>query len=118
FFFENSSVGYVCGESGFIVKLHSYVTEVNQASTIVPSEFGLTQNYPNPFNPSTKIAFDLPKQSFVRLKVFDITGREVAVLVNKDLHAGSYSVDFSGEGFTSGVYLYRIEAGDFIRTKR
>ncbi len=86
--------------------------------TMVPDKFELSQNYPNPFNPTTKINFSLPKQSFVTLRIFDITGREVAKLLNEVKPTGVYSVDFNGADFASGVYFYRIEAADFVDTKR
>ena len=85
---------------------------------IIPEGFALEQNYPNPFNPSTTIQYDLPVAGFVTLKVFDVLGREVAVLVQEYLKAGQYNVTFNAEGLPSGVYLYRIQAGDFVATKR
>lgn len=84
----------------------------------IPQKFALNQNYPNPFNPSTKISFDIPKQTFVTLKVYDISGREVAKLANGEYTPGAYSVVFDASKFASGVYFYRITAGDFIETKR
>ncbi|MCB0725553.1 MAG: T9SS type A sorting domain-containing protein [Ignavibacteriae bacterium] len=88
---------------------------VNQG---IPEKFGLNQNYPNPFNPSTKISFDIPKQSHVSIKIYDITGREIAKLINQQFSAGSYTVDFNGAKFASGVYFYRLEADGFVETKR
>ncbi len=84
----------------------------------IPERFSLSQNYPNPFNPTTKISFDVSKQSFVTLKIYDIAGREVAKLVNGNLTAGTYAVDFNGSALSSGVYFYRIEANEFVQTKR
>jgi hypothetical protein len=84
----------------------------------VPSSYSLSQNYPNPFNPVTKIAFSLPKNSDVKLVVFDILGREVATLVNDYRTAGTHSIEFNASNLASGVYLYRIEAGDFKDVKR
>ena len=75
-----------------------------------PDNFQLHQNYPNPFNPSTKISFTIPKGSFVTLKVYDITGREVKTLINEYKQSGSYEAEFSGSEMTSGVYYYRLEA--------
>ncbi|MFA6470222.1 MAG: T9SS type A sorting domain-containing protein [Bacteroidota bacterium] len=86
-------------------------------ATIV-TEYGLDQNYPNPFNPSTKIAFALPQNGNVTLKVFDAIGREVAVLVNEYKDAGRYSVDFNASRLSSGIYIYRLQAGDKTMTKR
>ncbi|MCX6159753.1 MAG: C25 family cysteine peptidase [Ignavibacteriae bacterium] len=84
----------------------------------IPTEFSLAQNYPNPFNPVTKINYSVPRQSIVTMKVFDILGREVAVLVNDNLKPGYYSVDFDGSNFASGVYFYKLEAGVFSDVKR
>ncbi|MBN8569672.1 MAG: T9SS type A sorting domain-containing protein [Ignavibacteria bacterium] len=86
--------------------------------SLIPEKFELSQNYPNPFNPTTKINFAVPKQSFVSIKVFDVTGREVANLVNDMKAPGYHTVDFNASSFASGVYFYRIEAADFKDTKR
>ncbi len=84
----------------------------------IPSEFTLYQNYPNPFNPSTVIQFELPKAGHVNLKVFDILGKEVAALVNEEKQPGVYRVVFTAEGLSSGVYIYRIQNGSSIYTKK
>jgi len=78
----------------------------------------LRQNYPNPFNPSTTIKYELPRSSEVRLSVYDMLGREVAILVNERMNAGVHEVKFDGSGLASGVYLYRMWAGEFVATKR
>jgi hypothetical protein len=85
---------------------------------VIPNDFGLRQNYPNPFNPSTTIRYELPKSSIVRLSVYDILGREVSVLVNGRKDPGVYEVKFDPLGLASGVYFYRLQAGDFTQTKR
>lgn len=82
-------------------------------SSEIPSEFKLYENYPNPFNPSTAIKFDIPANSFVRLVVYDITGKEAAVLLNENKPAGSYETTWSGKEFSSGVYFARLEAGSY-----
>jgi hypothetical protein len=84
----------------------------------IPKEFSLSQNYPNPFNPTTNIKFDIPKNSFVKIKIYDILGKEVETLVNKELTAGSYSVDWNGTPYSSGIYFYRFESESFTSTKR
>ena len=84
----------------------------------LPKEFNLSQNFPNPFNPVTKINFALPKQGFVSLKIYDITGREVQTLVSEVKQAGYYSVDFNGSSLSSGVYFYRIQSNNFVSVKR
>jgi hypothetical protein len=86
--------------------------------TEIPVEYKLAQNYPNPFNPSTKISFALPKQGFVSLKVYDVTGKEVAKLVNEVKAAGFYNIEFNASSLSSGVYFYRIDAGDFVQTRK
>jgi len=83
-----------------------------------PEKFMISQNYPNPFNPTTKINFALPKQGFVTLKIYDITGREMQTLVREVKQAGYYSVDFNGASLSSGVYFYRIQSNDFVSVKR
>jgi hypothetical protein len=84
----------------------------------VPLVFALLQNYPNPFNPSTTMKYELPKSSMVRLSVYDMLGREVSVLVSKRMDAGVHEVKFDGSNLASGVYFYRLQAGDFVQAKR
>jgi len=84
----------------------------------IPEAFSLSQNYPNPFNPTTNIKFAIPQASFVTLKVYDMLGREVASLISENMTAGSYTVDWNALNFTSGVYFYKISAGNFTDTKR
>ncbi len=96
----------------------SLVTGISNNITSVPETYSLSQNYPNPFNPTTKINFSVPKQGFVSLKIYDVTGKEVMNLVNEQKAAGSYEVDFNGSNFSSGVYFYRIESGEFRDVKR
>ena len=83
-----------------------------------PKIFGLSQNYPNPFNPSTKISWQLPVSSYVSLKIYDILGNELITLVNEQKEAGYYEINFNGSAFTSGFYVYRLTAGDFVSTKK
>ncbi|MCX6162061.1 MAG: exo-alpha-sialidase [Ignavibacteriae bacterium] len=83
-----------------------------------PKTYSMSQNYPNPFNPVTKISFNVPKQAFVSLKVFDALGREVSNLVDAVKEPGSYSVDFNGAELTSGVYFYRLQSAEFTDIKR
>ncbi len=84
----------------------------------IAEKYSLKQNYPNPFNPSTKIEFSTPKADYVRLNVFDITGREVAEIVNKNLAAGSYEYQFDGAKLSSGVYFYTLKTEHFASTKK
>ena len=83
-----------------------------------PNEFHLYQNYPNPFNPTTTISFNLPKQSHITLKVYNILGQEVAILMNEVKSAGSYREVFNASSLPSGVYVYKLTAGSYIETKK
>jgi hypothetical protein len=91
---------------------------VTGVETETPDEFALMQNYPNPFNPSTTIKFEIARPSDVKLAVYTSDGREVAVLVNERREAGSYQVKVDGSNLSSGVYFYRINAGDFVQTRK
>lgn len=95
----------------------SILTDVNDESAGV-NDFSLEQNFPNPFNPSTRINYQIAKDNFVTLKVYDIIGNEVAALVNNQQPAGKYSVDFNSANLPSGVYLYRLQAGNYIQTRK
>lgn len=87
-------------------------------STEVPTVFSLAQNYPNPFNPVTSIKYTVPKQSLVKLIIYDIIGREVATLVNEMKTPGNYAVNFDASNYSSGVYFYRMDAGEFNDVKK
>lgn len=98
-------------------------TDVDDAGSRLPSSYALHQNYPNPFNPSTTIAFDLPRQSSVRLEVFDLLGRRVAVLADQEFAAGSHRVDWNGRAadgraVASGVYLYRLSTDHVVESRK
>ena len=94
------------------------VIGIQPISNFVPDKFDLFQNYPNPFNPTTKIKFDIPKQSFVKIKIYDVTGRLVANLVNQVMNIGRYVADWDASNYPSGVYFYHIEAGDYSFSKK
>jgi ligand-binding sensor domain-containing protein len=96
----------------------SEITSVCKPRPAVPKEFGLSQNHPNPFNPKTVISYQLPVISKVSLKVYDILGRTVATLVDREKAAGSYSVAFDASKLSSGVYFYRLEAGTYGETRK
>ena len=83
-----------------------------------PVRFVLDQNYPNPFNPATVISYQLPASSLVSLDVFDMTGRKVATLVNGQVPAGEHQVTFNAASLSSGMYMYRLQAGTQIMTKK
>ena len=99
--------------------ISNVVSDVNEPE-IIPNTFSLSQNYPNPFNPSTKIRYSIPTGANVELKVYDILGREVAVLVKEYKQAGNYEVEFSttGKSISSGIYFYKLTAGNFSSVKK
>ena len=84
----------------------------------IPTAYVLNQNYPNPFNPGTTIEFEVPKTGQVSLKVYDITGREVATLVDGVRAVGSYSIPFDASGLSSGVYFYKLQAGEYFAVRK
>jgi hypothetical protein len=96
-----------------IVKLATGVSGNN----IEIKNFSISQNYPNPFNPNTIISYQIPKSGFVTLKIYDVLGNEIAVLVNRDQNPGSYDISFDGSNLSGGVYFYTINSGDFRETK-
>jgi len=106
----------------------SFITSevgINSIKGKIPTDFYLYTNYPNPFNPSTKIKFDIPKSSYVKLIVYDVLGRELKTLINEKLNAGRYETHWDGSSYPSGVYFYRIAihsdklmTGDFVDVKK
>ena len=121
--FTDNNNGTAVGNLGTIMKTTNggsvYVT---QLSDLIPEIFSLFQNYPNPFNPTTKIKFKLSRleteANYVRLIIFDALGREVITLINDRLEAGDYEIEFNGGDFPSGVYFYKLEAGNYSEVKR
>jgi hypothetical protein len=109
---------YHYGYNGVFRRPIGELAGIERVSTKTTEKFSLSQNYPNPFNPNTRINFDIPKQSEVKIIVYDILGREVATLVNEQLKHGTYEVEFDGSNFSSGVYYYKLIAGDFIVTRK
>ena len=117
--FLNSLTGYVCGDSGVVLKTtDAGLTFINPISSLNPGKFSMYQNYPNPFNPTTNIKFDLPKSGFVKLTIYDALGREVTTLVNSEMKAGSYNADWDASNFSSGIYFYKLKSGDYFQTKK
>lgn len=97
---------------------YTYANFTDVEKNNIPLAFGLDQNYPNPFNPTTTIKFSIPSESFVYLKVFDVIGREVAVLVNEEKIPGNYEVKLDASSLASGVYFYVIKASNYIQAKK
>jgi len=104
--------------SGFLAYKSAIVTDVYDEHEIIPTVYKLNQNYPNPFNPSTIINYQIPEEGFVTLKVYDILGNEVKILVNENKPVGSYNIRFDASGLASGMYIYRLTAGKYISTKK
>jgi len=95
---------------------NTYAGIINTSNEI-PTVYSLSNNYPNPFNPSTNIKFGIPKDGFVSMKVYDITGREVSNLISQQMKAGQYEVNFNASAISSGVYFYRLNVNNFTGTK-
>jgi hypothetical protein len=100
-----------------IENLENIVTDVNYVNNN-SLRFNLAQNYPNPFNPETHINYSIPQSGYISLKVYDLLGQDVATLFEGVRQSGNYEVIFDGKGLTSGVYLYRLVANNFIQTKK
>jgi hypothetical protein len=84
----------------------------------IPTKFEVSQNYPNPFNPTTMIKFNIPEASKVSLKIYDVLGNEIATLLNEEKNKGTYEVNFNATNLSSGIYFYKLEAGNFVETKK
>jgi photosystem II stability/assembly factor-like uncharacterized protein len=124
-FMLNENTGWAAGSSGTILKTTNgggtgTPINIQNISEGIPDNYYLYQNYPNPFNPTTNIRFSLPVSQLIELKVFDLTGKEVAILVNEVLNAGEYIFQFSANNYqlTSGIYFYRLEINNFTQTKK
>lgn len=100
--------------SGVINATVSGIVQLNE----IAAGYGISQNYPNPFNPETNIKFSIPVSSFVTLKVYNNTGKEIATLVNEKLASASYEINWNASDLNSGIYFYRIQAGEFIQTRK
>ena len=105
-YFDDLSIEKIDGVTG--------VADANE----LPKTYQLSQNYPNPFNPSTIISYQLPKQGFVSINIYNILGQKVAQMVNETQSAGSYKVNFDASNLTSGIYIYQIQAGSFVQSKK
>ena len=92
--------------------------EQEEDQRVVPEDISLCQNYPNPFNPSTKIHFTIPKPCFVSLKIYDLLGKEIDILISGQRQAGEHRMEWTAEDLPCGIYLYRLEAGDNVETKK
>jgi photosystem II stability/assembly factor-like uncharacterized protein len=123
--FVDSVVGYTAGTAGVMLKTtNGGITAVKETGNNMPVTFNLHQNYPNPFNPFTKIKFEIPAVETTRrvvstkIVIYDVLGREIAVLLNEQLSPGTYEVEWDGSDYSSGIYFYKIVTNDYIETKR
>jgi predicted GH43/DUF377 family glycosyl hydrolase len=108
----------VIGKLGYATAPDTVTALFEIEDIIVPGEYLLHQNYPNPFNPSTTIEFTIPKSEFVELKVYNILGKEVSILVSNKLHQGNHTYTFDGKNLASGIYYYQLVAGDYTEVKK
>ena len=111
---QNSSSRII---SGFLSFRETHLTGVNNEQSPIPTVWKLEQNYPNPFNPSTTIKYQVPKAGYVSLKIYDILGREVLILVNENKIAGYYETRFNAVRFPSGVYIYELRSDEFTSVR-
>lgn len=114
--------GYAVSSDGRVIKLADSIiftgTGTPKRGYNIPEEYNLEQNYPNPFNPTTTVNYDLPSAGYVRLAIYDVLGREVQVLVDREQKPGKYEAKWNAGDFPSGVYFYSLKAGDFSMTKK
>jgi hypothetical protein len=118
-YFIDNNTGWTVGGGGTILKTNDAITQNNEKGYVLNQmEYHLAQNYPNPFNPITIIKYQIPTQSFVTLKVYDVLGNEIETLISEEKPVGSYKCEFYANKFPSGVYFYRLQAGSFVETKK
>jgi tetratricopeptide (TPR) repeat protein len=126
----NTGLGKIAGGKYLVKGTSDYLTKLNnllqnkfginkeEKEQIIPKEYSLYQNYPNPFNPATTIKFDIPKDGLITLDIYDILGRRITTLVSEFRSAGSYEQVFNASSLASGVYVYKLQAGDYVNSKK
>ena len=122
-YFPAVNIGYTVGENGTIRKTVTGFVGAEESNINSPKEFSLHQNYPNPFNPATKIKFDISANgkgqiADVKLIIYSIQGKEIAVLVNRQMQPGTYEIEWNAINYSSGVYYYKLTAGSYSETKK
>jgi hypothetical protein len=111
-------VGFWAVRSNGGISYRQPITDIETINSETSDKYSLSQNYPNPFNPGTKIRYQISKNSFVSLKVYDVSGKEINVLANNNQSPGTYEVTFDGSSFSSGVYYYTLTTGNYRETKK
>ena len=107
-----------CVSRGIAVLKVQYQPTIVENKNEHPKDFSLLQNYPNPFNPSTTIKYSIPQTSQVQIKIYDVLGNEIATLVSEEIPAGIYEITWSAESLPSGIYFYKLQAENFVETKK
>ena len=117
--FADELNGWITGDSGMVLRTtDGGLTFIQNLNNDIPGFYSLSQNYPNPFNPVTKVKFQIPKSSFVKLIIYDLLGREITTLVNQQFKPGTYEADWDATNYPSGVYFYKLITDEFIETKK
>lgn len=111
-------MGWSVGHGGTTYKMTGSIVSSGNSCNTLPEHFELRQNYPNPFNPGTKIYYELPENTFVKITVYDAKGKEIDVLVDHNSGPGKFETYWNAEGFSSGVYFYTIETKSFTKTRK
>ena len=101
-----------------VIKIAPDITSIDESPQVVINDYRLQQNYPNPFNPVTTINYSIPREGLVTLKVYNVLGEEVDILVNEIKQVGNYETNFDASSLSSGVYLYKIQAGNYVEAKK
>jgi len=104
--------------SGSLFRNVVIITGLRESNSQLPLEYALYQNYPNPFNPSTTVRYDLPMATFVTLTIYDVLGRQISTIIEEEKPAGAYQVNIYVPNLPSGVYFYRFQARDYVKTKK
>jgi hypothetical protein len=99
-------------------RLISEIVSVGEKSNTIPENFQLKQNYPNPFNPVTKIEYQIPFESKVKIIIYDVEGKVVKILLNEQKSPGTYEIVWDASEFSSGVYFFKLSAGSFVETRK
>lgn len=103
---------------GFWYTVEGFVTDIQEEQNLLPTEYFLTQNYPNPFNPATKIQYGVKERNNIKIAIFNTIGEELRILINELKEPGTYEITFDASSLSSGIYFYRLQAGNFVETKK